>query len=115
MYDLEQAWEGGPDGEGFYVLRGGRNWASVEGHASEWAEIAAAIGAGKRCSFKRCAVAPDRGGFAFHSPRNACSDADTVWMDAAEAKALAARIAAVLRDHGEPCVMGSFDPIHLGA
>ena len=115
MYDLEQAWEGGPDGEGFYVLRGGSNWASVEGHASEWAEIATAIKAGRPAQFRRCAVAPDRGGFAFWSPRNACSPSDTVWVDAADAKALAARIVAVLREHGEPCVLGSFDPIYLGA
>lgn len=115
MYEIEQVWD--LNEEGFYSLRGGSNWASIEGHASEWLAIASAIKARRRESFKRVAVATGTGpGFAvtLWSPRNAASDRDHVELDADEADALAAQIVACLRGHGESCVTTGFDPIHAG-
>lgn len=59
----------------WYVLRGGGNWASVEGEACQWRAIAKGLREGKPVRFKRCAI--DREG-GLYSPRNAHSDRDIV-------------------------------------
>lgn len=114
MYELEQAWEAAtPDGEGFYVLRGGTNWASVEGHASEWLAIADAIRRRVYLGFRRCAVSPTAdGGARFWSPRNAASPHDTVEMDRADADRFAATILDALRAAGEACVVTPPEAYH---
>ena len=83
-------------GEDFYVLLGAKNWACVEGYAAEWEAIAAALATRGRVSFKRCAVAPSKGGWQFWSPRNAHNDEDYVWIPESECDGLAAHILEVL-------------------
>lgn len=99
-----------PEGEdqGFYVLRGGDNWASVEGHASEWLAIASFLlgkTAGKTIYFKRCASVKREKVFEFWSPRNASSDRDYVSILTEEAKELADQIIKVLMENGEKIVL----------
>jgi hypothetical protein len=105
-YELEQAWEG------FYVMRGGTNWASVEGHADEWAALATWLKNPdtRGCGFKRCAVYQKGPNIAFYSPRNATGENDHVLMTAQEAKEFASEIVQVLVLHGEVCAFENFDP-----
>lgn len=105
-YDLEVFSRPTPEGSGWYVLRGGGNWASIEGDGGQWAEIAEAMRARLRRQFKRVAVAGAGPGFAvtLWSPRNAIGANDHVELTAAEADALADRIVVVLRQAGEPCL-----------
>lgn len=81
----------------WYVLEGGCNWASVEGTAEEWHELARAMKKKANKSFKRCAVAlqPD-GSFVFWSPRNSTGEEDSVRCPAEDARALEEHIIAVL-------------------
>ena len=107
-YYLDRCWDN------WYVLRGGTNWASVEGEAEEWLEIACGIIAGKNVHHRRCAAYRDDAGYTFSSPRNSTSERDSVWMDHDEAKVLAKQIVDTLRADGHECVI-AFDPIELGA
>lgn len=113
MYELEQVWAAEGDGEGFYALRGGSNWATVEGHAAEWLALAAAIRGRRYEGFRRCAVSAPKDVFvSFWSPRNAVGPNDHVEMDLADADALAAQIVAVLREAGEACVRDESPAAH---
>lgn len=103
-YTLELAWGRDGDKEGFYVLHGGINWASVEGHASEWYEIAMGILDGKSVAFRRCASYPESGEWKFSSPRNACFESDIVVMNDSEARKFSSYIIEVLCENGEECV-----------
>ena len=117
MYELEQVWK--VSEEGFYALRGGTNWASIEGHASEWLEVAKALRDRGRAHFARVAVGEWRPGMGstLWSPRNACGPNDHVELTHDESLRLSENIVRMLWEHDEECVRGrfNFDPIHLGA
>lgn len=57
---------------------------SVEGPASEWIELAAAIAARRPLAFKRAAFTPTATGGEFHSPKNAASERPSATLTAAE-------------------------------
>ncbi|MCZ2441489.1 MAG: hypothetical protein LC119_15145 [Burkholderiales bacterium] len=81
-------------------LEGGGNWASVEGPAEEWLEVAAALRSGTAVHHKRLALWQDGDGAWFmRSPRNAMSERDQVRID--DREALAAEIDAVLARRGK--------------
>lgn len=93
------------DDSDWYVLRGGGNWASVEGPRDEWVAIAAAIDewaalAGAVAwntvlSYRRCAVEFTMRGLRFWSPRNACSPEDCIAVPEDDVSRLVANIRAV--------------------
>lgn len=112
---IEQVWEPGIDTEGFYNLKFGSFDTNVEGWASEWLAIADAIRQRVRCYFKRCAVRYEDGYFKFLTPRNAYSPDDYTSLSSREADELAENIVTVLRDAGERCLQGEYDPIFAGA
>lgn len=70
------------------------NGADIEGTAEEWRAIAAAIDAGERAGFKRCAVNPySDGHWDISSPRNSTN---ATVLTPSEAKALVVEIRRVL-------------------
>jgi hypothetical protein len=101
--------------ESWYALRGGSNWACIEGSAEEWADVASSITNRQGIIFRRLACFPvEVAGFDFWSPRNAMGESDTVFMTDEEAKEFAKVITQTLREDGHECIFGNFDPIALG-
>ncbi len=87
----------------WFALRGGSNWASIEGPRGEWEQIAAGLEARKGVFFKRCAAAWDMAASVkMWSPRNAAGPSDYVELAAAEADALAKQIRQFLAAHPAP-------------
>lgn len=92
--ELEKCWDDDTD---WYSLQGGGQWASVEGTAEEWREIARAMKGRHHESFRRCAVACRVDGTVhLWSPRNATGDSDVVKLTEAEARTLEDQIVALL-------------------
>jgi hypothetical protein len=83
--------------DGWYVLEGGGNRASVEGTATEWREVADALRSGKGgAHFKRLAAHKSGDTWAFWSPRNATSESDRALVAVKHGPALADHIDKVL-------------------
>lgn len=81
----------------WFVLHGGANWASIEGTAEEWREVADALEAGKGdVRHKRLAATLRNGEWGFYSPRNAAGERDHVRLAPKHGPALAAHIRTVL-------------------
>lgn len=118
MYlNLRQCWEASDGDEnhgGWYVLDGGGTWASVEGFASQWREIAVGLRERKAVGFRRAALWWSDGFGHMQSPRNACSESDTILIREGDADELASHIEGVLRSCGEACMFADFDPIAMG-
>ena len=113
---LEQCWEDDDESGGWYAIRGGGQWASIEGTAVQWREMAIGLRNKTDVNHRRCALywRDDIGSML--SPRNAVGDDDRVlvWFGKESAE-LADQIEKLLTDCGEPCMRGDFDPIALGA
>lgn len=92
------------DDSDWWSLRGGGNWASVEGTADEWREVARLLFAGKLATFygssSRCAVRVDETGAVLWSPRNKSGDRDDVVVPSRDMARLAAEILSALPERG---------------
>jgi len=78
----------------WYVLSG-TGWVCVEGHLSEWKQVAEAIRAGNDINFRRVACQKARGGVSLWSPRNAAGRDDYYLVSESELPALLASIDAL--------------------
>ncbi len=85
--------------EDWFVLRGGKNWASLEGTAADWRGIAKALVERRNYSEKRIAVRFKDDVATLYSPRNAVGENDSVVVD--DCPALAQHIEDELRNYGQ--------------
>lgn len=80
----------------WFVLEGGGNWASVEGPAAEWLEIAKGLEDRADVRFKRCCAHLRHSLWDFSSPRNSTGPADSIVLPVDEGKILADHIRKVI-------------------
>jgi hypothetical protein len=89
-FTVERTWE---DSDFCHLT--GVGWCCVEGHLSEWKQVAEAIRAGKSIDFRRVACRKMYGGVQFWSPRNAGDRDDYYLVSESELPALLASIDAL--------------------
>lgn len=115
MIRCEQWAEPDDKSSGQYMLEG-VDCSEPSGSAEEMLAIAEGLRARKAVSFRRIEIRPEiYGGFTVVCPRNAHGPSDVDSISDEEAGPLADQIIEALRDAGERCVYGMFDPISMGA